>query len=94
MSAMDYATVETYLRRLETKGCLASRREGRTKIYRPKVAATRMVRDAVGDLMDRLFGGEVLAMMNHLVRDHGVSAEEIAQLRNMLDEVEAEHDEP
>jgi predicted transcriptional regulator len=87
---MDYATVQTYLRRLEAKGCLASRRDGRTKIYRPKVAAQRVVRDAVSDLVRRLFDGEVLAMMNHLVRDHGMSPQEIDQLRQMLDDAEGQ----
>jgi predicted transcriptional regulator len=91
--AMDYAAVQTYLRRLEVKGVLAARRNGRTKIYRPKVAAARVVRDAVGDIVSRLFDGEILSMMNHLVRDHGIGTEEIAQLRRLLDEVEAERDE-
>jgi predicted transcriptional regulator len=85
---MDYATVQTYLRRLETKGALTSRREGRTKIYRPKVAAKRVVSDAVGDLVRRLFDGEMLAMMNHLVRDQGMSKKDIAELRKMLDDHE------
>jgi predicted transcriptional regulator len=85
---MDYATVQTYLRRLETKGYLANRREGRTKIYRPKVAAKRVVRDAVSDLVRRLFDGEVLAMMNHLVRDQGMTKKEITELRKMLDDAE------
>jgi len=85
---MDYATVQTYLRRLETKGCLTSRRDGRTKIYRPKVAAKRVLRDAVSDVVHRLFDGEVLAMMNHLVQDHGMSQKDINQLRKMLDDAE------
>lgn len=85
---MDYATVQTYLRRLEIKGCLTSRRDGRTKIYRPKVAAKRVVRDAVSDLVHRLFDGEVLAMMNHLVRDQGMTKKDITELRKMLDDAE------
>jgi predicted transcriptional regulator len=85
---MDYATVQTYLRRLETKGCLTSRRDGRTKIYRPKVAAKRVVRDAVSDLVRRLFDGEVLAMMNHLVRDQGLTQNDIKELRRMLDKMD------
>jgi predicted transcriptional regulator len=90
--AMDYATVQTYLRRLETKGFLKSRRVGRTKVYRPKVAGSRVLRDAVGDLLHRLFDGEVLAMVNHLVRDHGMRRQDIAKLRKLIDEAEAEHE--
>lgn len=87
--AMDYATVETYLRRLEAKGFLKSGRDGRTKIYRPKISASRVLRDAVGDMVHRLFDGEALAMMNHLVREHPMTSEDIAKLRRILDEAEA-----
>jgi predicted transcriptional regulator len=91
--AMDYTTVQTYLRRLETKGYIKSRRDGRTKIYRPKVAAARVLRDAVGDLVHRLFDGEVFAMMNHLVRDHDMSSADVAKLRRLLEEREGPDDE-
>jgi hypothetical protein len=48
------------------------------------------VRDAVSDLVGRLFDGEVLAMMNHLVRDHGMTSKEISELRKMLDDAEGQ----
>ena len=76
------------VRRRNEEGCLTSRRDGRTKIYRPKVAAKRVLRDAVSDVVHRLFDGEVLAMMNHLVQDHGMSQKDISQLRKMLDDAE------
>ena len=36
---IDYSTVQTYLRRLEAKGYLKTRRQGRNKLYCPRVAA-------------------------------------------------------
>ncbi len=92
-SDMDYSTVQTYLRRLEAKGYLRTRRDGRTKIYSAKVKAGKVVRETVSDLVQRLFDGEVLAMMNHLVRDHGINRKEIEQLRSLLDELEGSADE-
>ncbi len=89
---MDYAAVQTYLRRLEAKDYLRSRREGRNKLYSAKVKASRVIRDTVGDLVRRLFDGETLAMINHLVRDQGISPEELAQVRELLDELEGNGD--
>ena len=68
---MDYATVQTYLRRLEAKDYLRVRREGRNKVYSAKVRASKVIRDTVHDLVERLFDGEVVAMVNHLVIGFG-----------------------
>lgn len=85
---MDYSTVQTYLRRLEAKGYVSTRRDGRNKVYRPKVQASHVIRGIVADVVQRLFDGETVAMMNHLVRDHSLSRQEIEHLRSLLDELE------
>ncbi len=89
---MDFATVQTYLRRLETKGYVRSSLSGHTRVYAPKVQATMVIRETVEDLIDRLFGGEALPLMQHLIEDRGVSAAEISQLRQLLDRLEEERD--
>jgi predicted transcriptional regulator len=90
-TAIEYVTVQTYLRRLESKGYLRTRREGRNKIYLPRVGAGQVVREIVEDLLDRMFDGEPLALMQHLIRERGISPAETRRLREMLDEWEA-HD--
>jgi len=92
-SEMDYSTVQTYLRRLETKGYLRTRRDGRNKIYSAKVGAGQVIRHTVRDLVQRLFDGEVVAMVNHLVRDHKLNRTEIQQLQELLTELEGKVDE-
>ena len=87
---MDYATVQTYLRRLEAKGYVRARREGRTKIYRAKVEQTQVIRETVDDLRTRLFGGEALPLMLHLIEERGITPAETQQLRDALDALEAE----
>ena len=89
---MDYATVQTYLRRLETKGYVRARRSGRTKVYQPKVEATQVIRETVDDLMTRLFGGETLPLMLHLIEQRGITPAETQQLRQALDALEAEQE--
>ena len=87
---MDYAAVQTYLRRLEAKGYVRARRSGRTKVYQPKVEATQVIRETVDDLMTRLFGGAALPLLLHLIEQRGITPAETQQLRQALDALEAE----
>jgi predicted transcriptional regulator len=90
---IDYSTVQTYLRRLEAKGYLRTRRQGRNKIYRPRVGAGQVIRETIDDLLERLFDGQPLALWQHLVQERGITAEETRQLRQLLKQWEAERDE-
>ena len=90
---MDFATVQTYLRRLEAKGYVRSALSGHARVYAPKVQSTTVIRETVQDLIDRLFGGEALPLMQHLIEDRGVTANEISQLRRLLDRLEEESNE-
>jgi BlaI family transcriptional regulator, penicillinase repressor len=85
---LDFKTVQTYLRRLEAKGYLRSRSEGRAKIYTSRVRPNQVVREVVDDLVQRLFGGESLPLFQHLIQDRGLSDSELMQLRAMLDRLE------
>jgi BlaI family penicillinase repressor len=91
---LDYTTVQTYLRRLEAKGYLHTRRDRRTKLYSAKVPPSQVIRQMVADLTDRLFGGETLPLLRHLIQDRGISADEMKELRALLNRLEGEQDEP
>ena len=51
-------TVQTFLRRLETKGYLKAVRDGRSIVYSPRVRPGKVIHEAVKDFVTRLFGGE------------------------------------
>jgi BlaI family transcriptional regulator, penicillinase repressor len=87
---IDFTTVQTYLRRLEAKGYVSGRISGRTRIYSPKVQPRRVIRQTIDDLVERLFGGETLPLMRHLIEDHGVSPRELAELRELIARMEGE----
>jgi predicted transcriptional regulator len=89
----DFTTVQTYLRRLEAKGYLQSTRKGRVKVYRPRVRPKQVIRETVNDFMNRLFDGEALPLMRHLINERGISPEEVEQLRDMLYRLDGENDE-
>jgi len=90
---MDFATVQTYLRRLEAKGYVRGWLSGHVRVYVPKVQPRTVIRETVGDLIDRLFGGEALPLVQHLIEDRGINAEEISQLRRLLDRLEEKSNE-
>jgi predicted transcriptional regulator len=89
---IDYSTVQTYLRRLEAKGYLKTSRQGRNKVYRPRVGAGQVIRETVDDLVNRLFDGERLGLWQHLIQDCDISVEETRQLRALLEQWEAQRD--
>ena len=91
---IEFTTVQTYLRRLETKGYLRVRLEGRTRVYKPKAQSRTVIRETVGELVDRLFGGDALPLLQHLIEDRGINDREIARLRDLLDRLEEERDGP
>lgn len=78
--------MQTYLRRLKTKGYLRTRREGRSNIYIPAVRPANVVRDVVKDFVDRTFAGQALPLMQQLIDDRGLSDAEVDSLQSMLDE--------
>ena len=84
----DFTTVQTYLRRLEDKGYLNARLEGRNRVYSPKVRPQTVIRETVGEMVDLLFAGETMPLMKHLVEERKFSADEIDQIRQLLDRLE------
>lgn len=85
---VDFATVQTYLRRLEIKGYLRATRRGRALVYRPKARPDEVIRQTVDDLVNRLFDGEAIPLLHHLIHNRAIRKEEIQQLREMLDTLE------
>jgi len=85
---IDFATVQTYLRRLESKGYAKTRLDGRVRIYSPKVRPTTVIRETVNDLIDRLFAGDTMPLMRHLVDDGKVTSKELSELRKRINELD------
>ena len=90
---IDYTTVHSYLKRLVAKGYLTTRMIGRYKLYSAKIRPKKVMRETVDDLMNRLFDGDALALMDFLIHDRGMKAEDVRKLRAMLSKLEDEQDE-
>ncbi len=86
--AANFATVQTYLRRIESKGYATSTLVGRVRTYSASARPRTVIRDAVGELVDRLFGGQSLPLVRHLIEQSEIDAEGLAEIRKLIDELE------
>jgi predicted transcriptional regulator len=85
-------TIATMLRKMEDKGVVAHRVEGRQFVYRPVVTEDAVRSSMVGELLERLFAGDPAALVSHLVADLEINGDEIERLRTLLDAAEQERD--
>ena len=79
-------TVSTMLSRLEKKGAVVHRREGRQFIYRALVCEVDVRRSMLSRVTDSFFGGDVSALVSHLVEGRGVDPDDVARLQQLLAE--------
>ena len=77
-------TIATMLRKMEDKELVAHRTEGRQFVYRPAVTRAEVRNSMVGELVERVFGGDATALVAHLVSQHEIDAEELAALRQRV----------
>lgn len=78
-------TVKTLLNRLVKKGALGFRAEGKRYWYSPKVSRDECVRRESRSFIERVFAGEAGAMLAHFVSQTPLTADEIQQLRRLLE---------
>jgi BlaI family transcriptional regulator, penicillinase repressor len=78
-------TVKTLLLRMEEKGWLTHREEGRTHRYRAAVPRQVTIGNKVVELIDTLCGGSPEALMTALLDHRGLTDAEAKRIREMLD---------
>lgn len=84
-----YTTVLKLMQIMTDKGLLLRDRQGKSHIYRPAVAPERMQKTLVGDFLHRAFGGSIKKLMVAALSDEKTSAKDLAEIRALLDQVEA-----
>ena len=77
-------TVATLMKRLEARGLLDHRSEGRQFIYRALVDADDVGRTMATELVDDVYSGSVTGLFAHLLDEGGVSREELKEIKRMI----------
>ena len=78
-------TVATLLSRLEKRGVVQHHTRARQFIYTATVTESEVRRSMVGELTERLFDGDVAALMNHLLSAREMSPGDLAKVRKMIE---------
>ncbi len=83
-------TIATMLSKMEKKGVVTHRTEGRQFVYAPTVSEEAVTRSMVADLTQRLFEGDAGALVSHLLTEGEIQESELGRLRRLIAEREAE----
>lgn len=87
---LAYTTVQTMLNILERKGKLRRRLQGKAYVYTAAVTEQKALREAVRDLVDRMFGGSSEELVMSLVKSRQIDGKRLAELSEQLQRNEEE----
>lgn len=86
-----YTTTLKVLQRMADKGLVCCDKSQRSHVYRAAVNADKTQRQLVRDLLQRAFGGSPGKMVVQALSEKKATAEELAQIRKLLDEMEQDN---
>jgi BlaI family penicillinase repressor len=83
---LAYTTVQTMLNVLHRKGKVKRVLKNRTYIYRPVLSRQKAVTQAVGEMLDRFFGGSADGLVLNLVETRQLTPEKLARIQEIIDQ--------
>jgi predicted transcriptional regulator len=83
--SLAYTTVQTMLNVLHRKGKVKRQLKDRAYLYRPVLSRQKAVKDAVGEMLDRFFGGSADSLVLNLLETRKLTPEKLARLQEMLE---------
>jgi predicted transcriptional regulator len=83
---LAYTTVATLLSRLEKRGLVRSRKDGRERAFEAVVTEDRVTRSMVTGLIAKLFRGDPRALVSHLVQETEIDGADLEDLRRAFAE--------
>ncbi len=82
---LAYNTVQTVLQILRDKGVVRTRAGlGRAHLWQPRVSREQVTTSMVGELLERLFDGQVEPLLLNLVERESLSRPELERLRRLI----------
>ena len=82
--ALAYTTIATMLRKMENRGLVRHREEGRRFLYEAAVTADAVSRSMTNRVVDRLFEGSLARTVHHLLQTRDVDPQELAELERLI----------
>ena len=85
-------TVSTLLARLEKRGVVAHRTEGRQFVYRAAISEGDVRRSMVGQLAEQLFDGDLAELVSHLLTGSQIGPGDLARVKALIEAHQSEAD--
>ena len=85
---LAYTTVQTMLNILQRKGKVKRKLLGKAYEYRPVLSRDKALREATSDMLDRMFGGSVEALLMSLVKSSQLDADKLAKVQKLIESQE------
>ena len=85
---LAYTTVQTMLNILQRKGKVTRKLLGKAYEYRPLLSRDKALREAISDMLDRMFGGSVEALLMSLVKSSQLDADKLAKVQKLIESQE------
>jgi predicted transcriptional regulator len=82
---LAYTTVQTMLNVLHRKGRVQRQLKERAYLYRPVLSRQNAVKQAVGDMLDRFFGGSADSLVLNLVETRQLTPKKLEQIQKLLE---------
>ena len=82
--ALAYTTVQTMLNVLHRKGRVKRQLKDRAYVYRPVLSRQKAVTDAVGEMLNRFFGGAADSLVLNLLETRKLTPEKLAELQRLV----------
>ncbi len=83
-----YTTTLKLMQIMADKGLVRRDKSQRAHVYQPVFTEAETQKRLVGDLLERAFSGSTASLLMQALSAKEASAEELAQIREILDEVE------
>ena len=87
------STVKTLLRRLVDKGYLKTTQIGNCFVYRPAQSIQAQLKKTADSLLDIAKEGTMGSVIAYMVSNSSLSASEVSELRNLLDQIDPKTEE-
>jgi len=80
-------TIATIVARLQRRHILARRMKDKQFVYRALVTEPDVQHSMVSELTERLFAGDVTALVSHLLSDRDMTPGDLARVRKMIKDI-------
>lgn len=86
----SYTTVLKLMQIMFDKGLVERNEEKRAHVYRARIKQNETGKQMLNEVMDKVFGGSALKLVQQVLENETTSAEEMSEIRKMIEKAELE----